>query len=156
MLLAQKAASDFTTFNLDRFVWGDQPWFFLLEIVVRTCLIYGYVLLLLRLLGKRGMGSLTPFDQVIIISLGSAVGDPMFYPDVPLLHAMTAVTMIVLLQRALILIVDRSDFLQLFLSSQPARFVSAGCLELEGLKSEHFDREELFMVAWVIAVESES
>jgi len=28
---------------------------------------------------------LTPFDLLIIIALGSAVGDPMFYPEVSLL-----------------------------------------------------------------------
>jgi uncharacterized membrane protein YcaP (DUF421 family) len=53
---------------------------------------YLYALLLVRLLGKRGMGQLAPFDFVIIIALGSAVGYPMFYPDVPVLHAMAAIT----------------------------------------------------------------
>ncbi len=41
--------------------------------------------LVLRLMGKRGNRSLSPFANVVIIALGSATGDSMFYPQVPLI-----------------------------------------------------------------------
>ena len=47
------------------------------------------------MLGKRGMGELSPFELVIIVALGSAVGDPMFYADVPLVHGIIVITVVV-------------------------------------------------------------
>jgi len=37
---------------------------------------YAYTVFLLRILGKRGMGQLSMLELAIIISFGSAVGDP--------------------------------------------------------------------------------
>ncbi len=58
------------SFDLYRIFLGDQPPGFFLEIMFRTVVMYLYVLLLLRLLGKRGMGQLSPFEFTIIIALG--------------------------------------------------------------------------------------
>ncbi|MBN9165362.1 MAG: hypothetical protein BGO98_30195 [Myxococcales bacterium 68-20] len=63
---------------------GDEPPLFLVEVALRTTIIFVYTLPLLRLLGKRGVAQLSLFQVTIIIGLGSAVGDPMFQADVPL------------------------------------------------------------------------
>lgn len=89
-------------FDWKRIFLGDLEPAFALEVAFRTGFMFAYTIILVRLLGKRGIGQLSPFELVIIIALGSAVGDPMFYPDVPLFHAMVVVTVIVLLQRALV------------------------------------------------------
>jgi hypothetical protein len=64
-------------FDLSRILLGNRPWIFLVEIFLRTAIMYCYVLLLVRFLGKRGMGQLAPFDFVIVIALGSATQLPM-------------------------------------------------------------------------------
>jgi uncharacterized membrane protein YcaP (DUF421 family) len=69
------------TFDLARILLGRLPWLYLAEILLRTTIVYFFALFVVRTIGKRGMGQLAPFDFVIIIALGSAVGDPMFYPD---------------------------------------------------------------------------
>jgi hypothetical protein len=51
-------------FNLSRIFLGNLPWFYVAEVVLRTTVMYFYALLLVRLLGKRGMGQLAPFDFV--------------------------------------------------------------------------------------------
>lgn len=65
---------------------GDEPPTFLLEIIIRTVIIYAHTLALLRWLGSRAIGQLSTVEFLLVIALGSAVGDAMFYPDVPLLH----------------------------------------------------------------------
>src|SRR5687768_8186714 len=89
-------------FDFQRIFLGDLPLEFALEVAFRTAFMFAFTVILVRLLGKRGMGQLSPFELVIIIALGSSVGDPMFYPDVPLFHAMVVVTVIVISQRALV------------------------------------------------------
>lgn len=69
-------------FDLQRMLIGDAPPLFFLEILVRTLVIYAYTLLLLRWLGSRTIGQLSTVEFVLVIALGSAVGDAMFYPEV--------------------------------------------------------------------------
>ena len=134
------------SFDLYRIFLGDQPPGFFLEIMFRTVVMYLYVLLLLRLLGKRGMGQLSPFEFTIIIALGSAVGDPMFYPEVPLLHGLAAVTLVVAMTRFVTYLSNRSESVEKFLEGQPCCVVQDGVLNLKSIDEERFSREELFML----------
>lgn len=68
-----------------KFIVGEEDWEFLLEISLRTIIMYFIILIGLRLLGKRGVRQLSVFELVVIISLGSAAGDPMFYKEIGLM-----------------------------------------------------------------------
>lgn len=131
-------------FDFQRIFLGDLPLEFVLEVAFRTAFMFAFTVILVRLLGKRGMGQLSPFELVIIIALGSSVGDPMFYPDVPLLHAMIVVTVIVLMQRALVRVADRSKLVERFVESEPRLFVREGVVDIDALARERFARDELF------------
>ena len=134
------------SFDLYRIFIGDQPLAFLIEILFRTVVMYVYVLLVLRLLGKRGMGQLSPFEFTIIIALGSAVGDPMFYPEVPLLHCLAVVTVVVAMTRFVTYLSNRSESVEDFLEGQPCSIVANGELNLAAIDGERLSREELFML----------
>jgi uncharacterized membrane protein YcaP (DUF421 family) len=137
---------DAHSFDLYRIFIGDQPLTFLLEILFRTAVMYLYVLFVLRLLGKRGMGQLSPFEFTIIIALGSAVGDPMFYPEVPLLHCLAVVTVVVAMTRIVTYLSNRSEAVEDFLEGQPCSVITDGELNLAAIDAERFSREELFML----------
>lgn len=132
------------SFDLQRIFLGDAPPWFLLEIVFRTTILYLYTLLLLRLLGKRGVRQLTFFEFAIILALGSAVGDPMFYDDVPLLHGAVVVTVIVILQRTIAVITEKNKRLEVLFESSPRRLIKGGVLELEALDDENLSKDEVF------------
>jgi uncharacterized membrane protein YcaP (DUF421 family) len=131
-------------FDLHRILLGKLPWFYLVEVFLRTTVIYVYALFVVRILGKRGMGQLAPFDFVIIIALGSAVGDPMFYPNVPLLHAMVAITAIVVFTRGLVHVSQRSRKVKDLISTTSTRLVCDGRLVLADMAQEGISRSELF------------
>jgi uncharacterized membrane protein YcaP (DUF421 family) len=82
--------------DFGRILFGSESPLFLFEIVVRTAIVYVYALVLLRWLGSRTIGQLSTVEFLLVIALGSAVGDAMFYPDVPLIHALLVVTIVVL------------------------------------------------------------
>lgn len=70
------------SFDLKQILLGSEEWSFLLETVLRTSIMFLIIIFGLRLLGKRGVKQLSVFELVVIIGLGSAAGDPMFYKDV--------------------------------------------------------------------------
>ena len=57
---------------------------FYLEVILRTIIMYLYTIFLSRMVGQGGVGQIGPFEFVLVIAVGSAAGDPMFYPDVGL------------------------------------------------------------------------
>lgn len=131
-------------FDLHQIFLGDLPLLFLAEVALRTTIIYAYALLLVRFVGKRGLGQMSAFDFIIVIALGSAVGDPMFYPEVPLVHAMAVITVVVVLQRVVSLITEKSIRAQTLVEGDPVRLVYEGVIDCKLLGEEQLRREELF------------
>ena len=119
----------YEAFDLQRMFIGDFSVLLLLEIAVRTAIMYLYALGLVRFIGKRGIGQLTPFEYVIVIALGSATGDPMFYPEVPLVHGMVVLAIIVALQKLLIATSERNERVERFVSSTPSLLIEGGVLD---------------------------
>lgn len=71
----------------------------MLEVFTRTLIIFFLTFALMRLRGNRQLAQLTIFDLIIIIGLGSAVGDAMIYTEevVPLINSVTAIATLVFL-----------------------------------------------------------
>ncbi len=132
------------TFDLLRIFFGEEPPIIYVEILLRTLIMYVYTFVLIRMLGKRESGTLSPFELVIVISLGSAVGDPMFYPDVPLFHGFTVITGIVLLQRALENLTNRFPILERRVEGKTRALVQDGVIHLENLEHERISHLELY------------
>ena len=132
-------------FDWHRIFLGDFTWLYILEIIFRTIVLYLFAIGMLRLTGSRGIGQLSAFDIAIIIALGSAVGDPMFYPQVPLLHGMVVITVIVLLQRSISVLVMRSNKVEEFFEGTPLSIVEDGRLELDALRTATLSEEDVFM-----------
>lgn len=133
-------------FDWRRILFGEEPPTYLLEIAFRTTVTFVYTLLLLRLLGKRGVAQLSLFEVTIIIGLGSAVGDPMFHEDVPLLHAMLSITVIVVLYRVFMRFVRRNDTFQRFVEGTASCVVMDGRVDLAALDRERLASDELFEI----------
>ncbi|MFK7602555.1 DUF421 domain-containing protein [Deinococcus sp. SM5_A1] len=131
-------------FDWQRIWLGDAPPLFLLEIVFRTAVIFLWLLFLLRLTGKRGLAQLSALELVIVIALGSAAGDPLFYPEVPLLHAMLALALVVAFQRVLARLVVRSEVVESFMEGQPVELVRDGVFNIRVLEGTNLSREDLF------------
>lgn len=81
------------------FVGDSHDFLFLLEVIFRTVVMYAYALLFARVIGKRAVGQISPFEFILIIIISSAAGDPMFYAHVPLLHGMAVMTVVMILHR---------------------------------------------------------
>src|SRR5690606_6595873 len=79
---------------------GEMPFEFLFEVIFRSAVMFIVLLLTLKFTGKRGVKQLSVFETVIIIALGSAAGDPMFYEDVGILKAFVVFAVVLFLYRS--------------------------------------------------------
>ncbi len=138
--------NSFTPFDWQRIFVGDLPWLFLAEVVFRTAVMYTYALLAARVIGKRGMSNLTPFEWIIVIMIGTSAGDPTLYPGVPLVHGMLVITVVVFLDRLLANLMRRIPGLESFVNSDPALVVHDGRVLGDMLDKEHITDEEFLMM----------
>src|SRR5688500_14131183 len=65
----------------------------LLMTALRASVIYVFLLLVIRILGKRTVGNFSAFDLIVALILGEVVDEPI-YGDVPMLQAMMAIAII--------------------------------------------------------------
>ena len=130
-------------FDFTRMVLGTAPFLFYLEIIVRIVIVYSYTLALLRWIGSRTIAQLSTVEFLLVIALGSAVGDGMFYPDVPLLHALLVITAVVLINKGVDMLLYRSETMKTAIDGNAIEVVRNGRIAAEGLANRNMSVAEL-------------
>jgi uncharacterized membrane protein YcaP (DUF421 family) len=69
-----------------------------MDLVLRAFVVFMFVLLLTRVIGKRELGSLQPIDLILLIVLGDALQQGLTQDDYSLTGALLVVTTIAVLQ----------------------------------------------------------
>lgn len=124
-------------FDWQRILMNDAALQFLLEVALRTTIMFVVLLVILKLAGKRGIKQLSIFEMVIIISLGSAAGDPMFYEDVGIIPAVVVLIVVVLFYRIITWLTGKSTTVEKLLEGKTV------CLLTDGVLTKNFDEESL-------------
>lgn len=136
-------SEDVVPFDLVRMFIGKDPPLMLLEILFRSIVIYSYTFVLLRWIGGRSVSQFSLIEFLLVIALGSAVGDAMFYPEVPLLHAMLVVTVIVIINKGIDYTMTRHNWVKKAVDGVPVEVMREGRLNLEGLLRRNLPAGEL-------------
>lgn len=132
-----------TPFDWQRIFFGSEPPLFFLEIVFRVVLIYAFAVLMLRVTGKRGQRQMSRFELILIIALGSATGDSMLYPEVPILYAWLIITVMVGLNWLLGIWQIRSKRVNSFLQGDPRLLVQSGKIMKDNAHKEHLRPDDV-------------
>lgn len=129
--------------DLNSLLFGEEEWHFLLDTLVRTTIMFIIILVGLRLLGKRGIHQLSVFELGVIIGLGSAAGDPMFYKDVGILPSVVVFIVVILMYRFVTYLIAKSDRFETLFEGNPTYIVKEGVV-LESFKDQPLGRDEFF------------
>ncbi|OLU34944.1 hypothetical protein BVH03_01365 [Pseudomonas sp. PA15(2017)] len=134
-----------SAFDWQRMLLGDFPLLFLGEVAFRALFAFVVVFVFLKVSGRRGIRQLSLFELVVILTLGSAAGDVSFYDDVPLLPvAMVFVTLLVL-YRATVTMMRRSERISDWMEGKPVTIIKDGLYELNSLDHLNISSDEFFM-----------
>ena len=125
--------------------WGNSSLATLIELFFRTSFLYVYTLLLVRIIGKRGLATLAPFEMAVIVVLGSVLADPIMNTKTPLINGMVVMTVIVALQRLLVHLTENNSKIENLLESSPRQLVANGIIILDSVHKEGFSRDDLFL-----------
>ncbi|CEJ69341.1 DUF421 domain-containing protein [Chryseobacterium oranimense] len=123
---------------------GHEEWSFLLEIILRTAIMFLAIIIGLRVLGKRGVKQLSIFELVVIIGLGSAAGDPMFNKDVGIISSILVFIIIILLYSIVTYFIGRSKKFEKLVEGSSICLIRNGEFSIDNFKKENLGSDEFF------------
>ena len=125
-------------------MWPD-TWSATIEIVGRTVAVFAVVLVGLRLMGKRELGQMTPFDLVLILLIANAVQNAMVGPDNSLAGGLLSAIVLLGANAVTARLRALSPRAQRLLEGQPALLVHDGKFLQAHLRREGLSEEEVLM-----------
>jgi len=115
------------------------------RVFVRTLAIFLFAFLILRLLGRKHLAHLTYLDVLLIIALGSAVGDVMIYDEsiVKLLSSMIAISVVAIIVKILNEFSSHSKHLSSLVAGNARLVIEDGKIIPAALAQEDMSDDEL-------------
>ena len=114
-----------------------------MDLVLRAVFVFGFILLLTRVIGKRELGSLQPFDLVLLIILGDALQQGLTQDDYSLTGAVLVVGTIAVLQVGVSWLTFRFPRVRPIIDGEPVIIVEDGKPIQRNLDRERLTVEEV-------------
>jgi uncharacterized membrane protein YcaP (DUF421 family) len=125
-----------------------------MDIVLRAALAFVFILLLTRIVGRRELGSLEPFDLIMLIVLGDLVQQGVTQSDYSVTGLVLAGGTIALMQIAASYLSFRFRKLRPVLDGEPLVLVEDGRVLERNLKRERLTAEEVAVQARLNQIDS--
>ena len=113
------------------------------ELVVRALLVYVFLLMLLRLSGKRQIGQLAPFDLVLLLVLSNAVQNSINGGDNSLVGGMVSAATLVGVNYAVGYATFKNKKLELLVEGRPQVIIHNGRVYEDVMVSARLTHHEL-------------
>lgn len=115
------------------------------EKVIRAIAIYLFLVLALRLVGKRELSQLNTLDFVVLLAVANAVQNGLIGADNSITGALAGATVLFVVNSALAWAVFRSRRLQRLVEGTPTVLIDDGRILEDALKAEEMSHDDLLM-----------
>jgi uncharacterized membrane protein YcaP (DUF421 family) len=137
-------ANEINLEDWQRILFGNASPEFLLEVFIRTLIIYVALLLAVKWLGKRMNGQLTIIEMTVMVTLGAIVSVPMQMPDRGILQGLLILVTALLLHRGITHLGHRSPKAEDLIQGKPTVIVKNGVLQLKEMHASRVSKQQLF------------
>jgi uncharacterized membrane protein YcaP (DUF421 family) len=115
--------------------WGERA--------VRAVLIYAFLLVVIKLFGRRELGQLTAFDLIVLLTLSNILQNAMIGNDNSLTGAAVGAVVLLTANYAVAYLVFRNRRAERLVEGEPRILVVDGRVQLEALRRELLTEQEL-------------
>lgn len=116
----------------------------MLTLIIRAILVYLIVLIVFRLMGKRQLGQMQPFELVLTLVIADLATIPMAESSVPILHGLVPLFTLVTVHFFLALATRSSNFLNKVISGKPVIVVNPKGIDYQAIKNLNISVDDLF------------
>jgi len=115
----------------------------IITVFTRTLILYVLVVLVMRLMGKRQMGELQPFELVITIMISELAAVPMQNTGVPLLNGIVPILTLLFLQTLITFGTLKSDLMKKLVCGSPTILIAKGRVLEDALRKTRYSLNDL-------------
>lgn len=113
--------------------------------IIRACIVYIYIFLMIKILGQRSMGAIHPLDFIFGVIIGDVVGQPLVDGDTPLSGPFTAAAVIAGLHLGLSILALKTPRFRRIIEDEPLLLIENGKILNKQLKKAKVTLESLIM-----------
>jgi uncharacterized membrane protein YcaP (DUF421 family) len=114
-----------------------------MDLVIRATVVFCFVFLVTRVVGKRELSTLEPFDLILLVVIGDLVQQGVTQSDYSITGAITVISTMALLTVVLSFVNFRFRRLRPLLEGEPVVLVEDGNVIERNMRRERITREEL-------------
>ena len=124
----------------------------LLYTALRASFVYFFLLLVVRVLGKREIGNTSAFDLIVALILGEVV-DEIIYGDVTILQGVVAIVVVAIWHLVNSWASFKSEIIDKITGAPPTILVKNGQIQRKNIAKERLNEEELLSELRMMGVE---
>jgi len=130
--------------DIKRWLIGQTTPAFMAEVCIRTIIIYLFLLLTVRLLGKRMSGQISLTEMAVMITLGAIVSPVMQLPDRGILFGVLVLFVALVFQRGINLLAFKNKKIEHLVHGKMSLLIKDGTLVLEEMEKTHITKQQIF------------
>lgn len=115
----------------------------MVTVFFRTLIIFGTVLVIIRLMGKRQIGEMQPFELVVTLIMADVACTPMQDVSIPLIYGLTALLCVFILHSIITILNKKSLGLRKIFSGKPAIIINTDGIDFDELKKQDLTISDL-------------
>ncbi len=112
-------------------------------IFVRSTIIYLACLLIIRLMGKRQIGEMQPFEFVVTLIIAELACIPMSDVSIPLLYGVSAIIAVFIIHQIMALLSAYKPIFKTMLSGKPSVVINKDGIDFKELQKNNLDVDDL-------------
>lgn len=109
----------------------------------RTLIILITLIILMRLMGKRQIGEMQPFEFIVTLIIADLACIPMTDVSIPLLYGIVAIICVFLLHQILAMLEQSGSLLKRIISGKPSLVINKNGVDMLELKRNNMDVSDL-------------
>jgi uncharacterized membrane protein YcaP (DUF421 family) len=115
----------------------------LLDVAIRTAIIYGFIVVALKFGGQRDVGSMSRLDLIVLLVIADAVQNAMVGENTTLVGGIVAGAVLITLDRGLRYVERRRPGVRKAIEGEPRMLIRNGKVLSKALREEDISTEEL-------------
>ncbi|NMM61503.1 DUF421 domain-containing protein [Clostridium sp. P21] len=112
-------------------------------VLIRTAILYFLVIISMRLMGKKQIGELQPFELAVTIMISELASFAIQDTRIPIIHGVIAIITLLLIQTFLSVLELKSEKIRLLLNGKPSILINNGKIDIKELKRQQFNINDL-------------
>ncbi len=112
-------------------------------IILRTVIIFTTLIIVMRLMGKRQIGEMQPFEFIVTLIIADLACIPMSDLSIPLTYGIVAILSLFFLHQLLSILEQRGSLVKKIISGKPSLVINKNGVDIRELKSNNMGVEDL-------------